>query len=482
VSSSKISEIFNETFSSAIKNNGSNSKTTTIPTVIDPPICSLFLRPVDQNEIKKIIASLKNKNSCGVDEIPPMLIKQCIDELAEPLSILINQSFQQGVFPDLLKLALIKPIHKKDDPTSPENYRPIALLSSFSKIFEKAMCNRLYTFLEKFNILDEHQNGFRKSKSTTSAVYQFIQTALNHLNEKRYGLGILLDMSKAYESVNYDILLSKLYGSGIRGPSYFWFKSYLENRKQKVQIEYFNTETNEIKITFSEEIKLTGSIPQGSVLGCVLFLIYINDLPKIIKNEDTLPILFADDLSVLIKCNDTKTINDVLTSTIQKITSWLKQNNLSLNYTKTKIMQFRPYNKAPLDINQLIFDNNIIQSVGNFNLLGIVIDTHLNWKQHIQQVKSKLSKFSYALFELRHSTTKEAALSAYYAYAYSQLKYGIILWGNSTNINDLFVMQKKTNQDNSPNRQHQILQAVLHKTKFINSTIFIYLRYLYLHL
>ena len=275
-----------------------------------------------------------------------------------PLTLLINQSFHEGSFPDLLKVALIKPIHKKGDTNIPENYMPIALLPSFSKVFEKAMFDRLCIFLEKYNILDEHQNGFRRTKSTTLAVYQYIQTALQHINEKSYGLGLLLDMSKVYESVDYSILQSKLlYGSGIRGPCFSWFKSYLHNRKQKIQIQNYDSKQSEIQSVVSQAKTITCSIPQGKVLGCVLFLICINDLPKIVKNNMIMPVLFADDISILIKCNNIDTANSILDETIrvQSINTWLKSHNLNIDFNKTKIIQFTSYNKSPLDTNVTYF-------------------------------------------------------------------------------------------------------------------------------
>lgn len=155
---------------------------------------------------------------------------------------LVNQSFDEGIFPGLLKTASVKPVHKKDQKSLTVNYRPIAILPTFAKIFEKAMSNRVYKFLEKYQILDESQNGFRKSKSTTLAVYKYIQAAINNINKKTYSIGLLLDMTKAYDRVSYDILLNKLYGCGIRGCAYNWFKSYLANRKQLVRITYNNYE------------------------------------------------------------------------------------------------------------------------------------------------------------------------------------------------------------------------------------------------
>lgn len=210
---STVSNIFNDYF--ATIGHKQNATSLNIPTghpTINPPTCSMFLRPVDQQEIIKIIKLLKNKHSCGVDDIPSHLLKQCTKEFSLPLTLLVNQSFHSGHFPDLLKISLVKPIHKKDDTSILNNYRPIALLPTFSKVFEKAMCTQLYAFLEKFNILDEAQNGFRKSRSTTLAVYKYIQTSLQHINDKKHVIGLLLDMTKAYDRVLYDILLDKLYG------------------------------------------------------------------------------------------------------------------------------------------------------------------------------------------------------------------------------------------------------------------------------
>lgn len=171
--------------------------------------------------------NLKDKTSSGVDELPTTVIKKCAEELTDPLVSLINQSFYEGAFPDLLKISVIKPIHKKESKTDPTNYRPIALLPSFSKIFERAMTNRMNSFFEKFQVFDNNQYGFRKNRSTTLAVYNFIQKALTYINDKKYAVGILLDMTKAYDRVKYDLLLSKLSEAGIRGLAHRWLQSYL---------------------------------------------------------------------------------------------------------------------------------------------------------------------------------------------------------------------------------------------------------------
>jgi hypothetical protein len=246
-------------------------------------------------------------------------------------------------------------------------------------------------------------------------------------------------MTKAYEKVNYSILLEKLYGVGLRGITHKWFQSYLRNRRQYVEIEHINEESCEISTFRSEVQPVTDSIPQGSVIGCALFIIYINDFPKIFKDPC---VMFADDCSLLFSCTNNKILNEKLHDMMRNAILWMNDHNLELNFSKTKIMQFRPCQKLQLDIN-FSFNNIKIDCVPSFSLLGINIDTNINWKCHIQKIKTKLSQFVYALRELKKSTNTETAMTAYYAFAHAWLSYGVTLWGNSTNVQEIFILQKK---------------------------------------
>lgn len=407
-----------------------------------PVLNSIFLSPVTEKETYDIIRNLENKRSYGIDEIPMTLVKTCINQLTSPLTFLINQSFNEGICPDKIKIAKIRPIYKKSGSQLDTcNYRPIALLPTFSKIFEKTICNRIYSFLEKYNILNENQYGFRKERSTTLAVYNYIQYILEFMQKKKYAVGLLLDMTKAYDKVSHKILLDKLYNSGIRGNAHKWFKTYLHNRTQYVEIQHYNETTHEIN-TVQSDIRVSNwSIPQGSVLGCTLFLLYINELPKALSPACKI-VMFADDVSLLTECSDTDECKLQITENMQNTRNWLKEHNLEINMKKTKIIQFRPYQKVPLALNGL--SNEIgIEEVSEFKLLGFTIDTYLNWKQHVQSVRSKLSRFVYALSILKANTNYETALSAYYAFAYSWLRYGVVLWGQSPDVGDLFISQKK---------------------------------------
>lgn len=344
-----------------------------------------------------------------------------------------------AIFPDSLKISPIKPIHKKDSKTDPNHYRPIAILPTSSKIFEKAICNRAIRFCEKFKILNESQHGFRKNRSTTLAVYNFIQEAINIIDNKEYAVGILLDLSKAYDKVKYNILIQKLNKIGFRGIVNKWFSSYLENRCQYVEIENYDEDNKVITNIRSECKSITAAIPQGSVLGCFLFLVYINDLPTIIQDH---AVLFADDISILTSGQNSLDIHTKIISLLDSTNTWLQDHNLEINFHKTKIITFHPYQKEPLDIN-VNYNNINIETVNTFSLLGITLDTYINWKSHVQKTCSKLSKFSYALRQIKNSTNFETALSMYYAFAQAWLNYGIILWGNSTDILSVFTLQKR---------------------------------------
>lgn len=286
------------------------------------------------------------------------------------------------------------------------------------------------------------QNGFREKHSTITAVYKYVQQILNTSNNQEYPVGILLDVSKAYDKVQHNILLNKLYDIGIRGLTHKWFQTYLKDRQQLVEIEYYDTKTNEIQKIRSQYKTINASIPQGSVVGCLLFLIYINDLPKIIN--DTC-VLFADDISILTKCQNDLNLTEKLTYLFDSITDWMNDHNLQINFLKTKLMIYRPRQKPPLNIT-FKYNNIEINIVNEFTLLGMELDTHINWKSHVTKLTKKLSKFTYALKEIKKSTDFKTALITYYAYAYAWLSYGIILWGNSTESPSLLILQKNLSE------------------------------------
>ena len=281
-------------------------------------IYSMFLEPVSETEIKKLISSLKS-NTPGYDMIGSAVLKWCVDSISEPLSYVCNMSLQEGLFPDELKIANVIPLYKCDDPKLFNNYQPVSVLPSVSKVFERIMYNRLVAYLNEYKILFSYQFGFRKQHSTYMALMTLIDKLTKCLDNDEYVIGFFLDISKAFDTVDHTILLQKLSVYGIRGNALSWFESYMKDRRQFVT---YNGVLSETKI-------LQCGVPQGSILGPLLFLIYINDLANVCTSS--FPILFADDTNLFNHGKDMFSLQASLNQELANISQWLKVNKLSLN-------------------------------------------------------------------------------------------------------------------------------------------------------
>lgn len=402
---------------------------------------SIYLLPVDITELHKTVTNLKSKKSCGFDNIPITIIKKSIKFISEPLIYILNLMLETGTFPEDLKIAKIKPVFKKGCKSDIHNYRPIALLSNFSKIFEKIIYDRLLNYFYTNNLININQFGFQKNKSTTMAIFKFLKSMWDTVNDKIPCMGLFLDMSRAFDCVVHDILLAQLETIGVRGVALELIKSYLENRKQFTVIDTYNKKTKTIQHIQSNTGKVILGVPQGSVLGPLLFLVYVNELPNTINH---LCVMFADDATVFIS-DASKNINQFqneITNTLRILINWLRTLNLKVNLSKTKILQFRNYKSKPVDISINVSDNTIEQ-VNEINFLGVTIDSHLTWKSHISKINTKISSWCYALSILVETTSISTARTAYFGHVYPLLTYGIIFWGNSVNVKSTFILQKK---------------------------------------
>ena len=389
--------------------------------------------PTNQHEILKIVKALKSKKSSGYNGISTKLLNQIIRDIVSPLEHIFNLSLSTGCCPDLLKLAKVIPIYKKDDPAQVTNYRPISLLPCISKILEKIVYKRLESFLSLNKILTPAQFGFRKKFSTDFAITKLLDKVVNSLSEKKHIVALFMDLSKAFDTIDHDILLHKLYNYGIRGIVWSWIKSYLSNRQQYVSIDDIRSPVSLINC----------GVPQGSILGPLLFLIYIND---IVNSSPTLSfILFADDTNILLSHKNLRELVNVMNSELENVSSWFKCNKLSLNISKTHIMHFQT-NRRNVDFPQNITIDNIpLDKKEYVKFLGITIDRHLSWGQHVNNVTSSVAKGIGILYKLKHFLPEKSLIMIYNALILPYISYCNIAWGNcsKTRLEHLLLLQKK---------------------------------------
>ena len=397
-----------------------------------PSTANLSFDYVSETNIAKIIDNFPPKTSSGHDNISLKLVKHCKNILVNPITLIINQMFSTNVFPDRLKIAKVKPLFKKDDESSLQNYRPISLLPTISKIFEKSIYLQTYNHFLVNDLFYKSQYGFRGGHSTELAALEVVSKIIDEMDKGLLPLNIYLDLSKAFDTIDHQILLEKLAFNGIRGKSLDLFKSYLTSRKQYVEIDGKRSSSTNIK---------TG-VPQGSILGPLLFIIYINDLPMSSQLFEF--IIYADDttLSGILKTRYTDIDILHINSELDKISDWLKTNKLSLNVNKTKMMLFyQPQRKV--DIPKLKINNTEITIVDEFDFLGITLDKHLTWKPHIHKISNKISKTLGILNRIKTYLPQNAKLNIYNSLVLSYLHYGILLWGHANDCNRPKLLQKK---------------------------------------
>ncbi len=390
---------------------------------------------IREESIIHIINGLKNTNTTGHDLLSNKLLKLIKCEIAKPLTFIINQCLHTGYFPDKLKLARIRPLFKKGDKNAITNYRPISILPSVSKIFERVIHKQLSSYLENNNLLTKTQYGYRNRHSTEFASMELLDRIYSHMEQSHIPIAIFLDLSKAFDTLDHSILLDKLQFYGIHDTANMLLRSYLENRQQYVEI-------NEVKSNISI---MNIGVPQGSVLGPLLFNIYINDMCHVSKAFDI--INYADDTTLISTIEKFRSIGtpnsntgDKITTELRKINKWLTSQKLCLNVKKTKFMLFHMPQKQVPNINISINDV-VIEKVDQFNFLGLTIDTHLKWKEHVQSLASKLSQLNGILKRLQNTFPQRILLLIYNSLFISHINYCLLLWG--TNCDRIFKLQKK---------------------------------------
>ena len=409
---------------------------------------SIFLKPIVFSEIHDII---RNLNSNKSSDFSPRVLKLFNFQFSTILTPLFNDCMRNAIFPDELKIAKVLPLYKTGDRNVLSNYRPISILPIFSKIFEKLIQSRLTSFLEKEKVLFDGQFGFRRNRSTIQALNTSICNVLKSIDARKNTIGIFIDYSKAFDTIRHSILLDKLYHYGIRGTAHQLLTNYLANRSQYV---YFDQNT------LSDVLNISCGVPQGSVLGPLLFIVYINDITHcqcacdeyICKGDcskENIFVLFADDCNSFISDESISGVFKKANDLINRLKVYIDANYLHINLKKSKFMYFKAPNRkheTAIDSFTLKYDDTPLQRVKSIKFLGVYIDESLNWSTHLAHVAKKLANVNGVLYQIRKTVPRILLVSIFNALIQSHLSYGISVWGcggDTAKLQKLFVAQKK---------------------------------------
>lgn len=398
---------------------------------------TMALFETDCAEVERIVRGLRRDCAIGWDGIPSRLLIDTSDILVPPLTHIFNQCLSSGIFPKCLKRALVLPVFKSGDRASVHNYRPISILTSLSKILEKLLNSRLIKHLNKNKILSDRQYGFRKGLSTENAVLDLTNNIIHHLEAKSKTIGIFLDLSKAFDTVSVPKLVAKMEKLGIRGLAMDMYQSYLTDRSQCVKIDDH----------LSDDKLLSFGVPQGSILGPILFIIYINEL-CLLKIPFCEVFTYADDTALIVTGQTWCEAERHAHQALNIVMSWLSSNLLTLNTDKTKYITFSPNIKSQPDSPSVKIVAHKCQSqtsdncdcisltrTNNIRYLGVNIDSTLNWKTHIDNLVSRTKRLIYIFKNLRSSADKDTLKTVYLSLAQSVLSYCDTAWGGACTAN-----------------------------------------------
>lgn len=398
---------------------------------------TIFLNPVNEEEIILTISSLKNNCSPGSDNINVELIKKIHIFIIKPIQHIINLIFSTGIVPTHYKQSVITPLFKNGNAGEINNYRPITLINNIAKIFEKCFKKRIVGFLENHGLLSHCQFGFREKKNTEMAIYELVEHVNNCFDQNKKCVAVFLDLAKAFDTVSHTILLDRVEELGLRGLTLQIIKNYLSERKQFVNVDG----------CMSEALITETGVPQGTVLGPVLFLIYINNL--FYQNVNAKFISYADDTVILFEDAEWGAVATKAEVGLSRVRMYMDKSLLTLNYSKTKFIAFSTTNAAACNTQLLKLHSNLcmtnnntkcecgmtIGRVKSLKYLGVIVDEHLRWRMHAEFISKKIRAIIPVFYQLRNILSTTQLIATYKSLIEPILRYGVINWGGLCRIN-----------------------------------------------
>lgn len=394
---------------------------------------NIFLHPTDPAEINAVISGLNANKASGIDHISAKVVKECSPIISPIISEIINMAYLTGTYPNALKHAKVIPIHKGGEMESIENYRPISILPAFNLIFEKTIHCRMYGFLSRNNFFLDTQYGFRPNSSTKVAITDTLDLIERIMERGLLTTGVFMDMSKAFDCVNHTILLYKLESAGIRGTPLRLLQSYLTDRRITVCVNGHS----------SNSIPINIGVPQGSCLGPLLYLTYINDLGDLpLEGKIT---LFADDTTILYAANTRSECTNAATRDLQIVSEYFRINKLTLNLTKTKAINFGHDKEDGSEHLTITHNDQPIQLTQEIKYLGVTLDHKLRWHAHINSIAKKIASAVGVISKLSAFLPSRVLKDLYFALVHSRIEYAAIGWGsaNATHLKRIQTLQNR---------------------------------------